>query len=285
MDSVYDLFGIEGIRIEYTVVGRGEPVLVFHGGYSNCRERFGTKELAESGYAVITPSRAGYGRTSAGIGRNLEAACEAYVQLLDHLRIVKVHVIAISAGGPSGILFASRYPERVRSLTLQSAVTKEWLTPKDKEYKAAQALFRPSTEKYTWKLIGAFSSLLPGFIFRQMASSFTKLPYAQVKTYMKDGDLESFRDMNRRQRSGRGFMIDLASTGTVRDSHLQSIACPTLILHSRHDKAVPVDHAHYALKHIPGADLRLLDTWGHLIWLGRGSEQMHEALISFLGKW
>ncbi len=44
----------------------------------------------------------------------------AYLSLLNQLKIERVHVIAISSGGPSGIIFASQYPERVRSLNLQS---------------------------------------------------------------------------------------------------------------------------------------------------------------------
>ncbi len=58
------------------------------------------------------------------------------MELLNQLRIQKVHVIAMSAGGPTGMMFASLYPERVRTLTLQSAVTMEWLKPKDKKIQA-----------------------------------------------------------------------------------------------------------------------------------------------------
>lgn len=38
-------------------------------------------------------------------------------------------------GYEDGSYFAKRYPERVKSLTLQSALSKEWLTPKDMEYR------------------------------------------------------------------------------------------------------------------------------------------------------
>jgi pimeloyl-ACP methyl ester carboxylesterase len=168
MEKVNHFYIEEGIKIEYSIVGEGIPILVFHGGHSNCNEEFGYNELLERGYSIITPSRAGYGNTSHVIGENLKTACKAYLNLLNHLKLEKVHVIAISAGGPSGIYFASHYPERVRSLTLQSAVSKKWLTSKDKEYKAAQILFRPSLEKYTWRLISLLSNLFPKFIFKQM---------------------------------------------------------------------------------------------------------------------
>lgn len=53
-----------GALLEYTVVGIGTPILLFHGGHSNCHEKFGYKNLLEQGYSIITPSRAGYGSTS-----------------------------------------------------------------------------------------------------------------------------------------------------------------------------------------------------------------------------
>lgn len=282
MEKVNHLYIEEGIKIEYSIIGKGIPLLVFHGGHSNCNEEFGYNELLEKGYSIITPSRAGYGNTSHVIGENLKTACKSYLTLLNHLKLEKVHVIAISAGGPSGIFFASQYPERVRSLTLQSAVTKEWLTAKDREYKVAQILFRPTLEKYTWKLIGFLSNLFPTFIFKQMASSFSKLTYSQVLTYIKDDDIDKFRKMNNRQRSGRGFIIDLVQTRFISNSALQAIQCPTLILHSKNDSVVPIDHAHNARKNISNSKLFLLDTWGHLIWLGKGSEQLHEKLLQFL---
>ena len=203
-----DCFEYNGLKIEYSIIGRGTPILVFHGGHSNCKEEFGYDELLEQGYSLITPSRAGYSNTDPLLGNDFQTACHAYLTLLNKLNIESVHVIAISAGGPSGIFFASHYPERVRSLTLQSAVSKQWLSPKDMEYKAAQILFRPSIEKYTWRMISHLSNRFPKFMFKQMASSFSKLPYTEVAPQINIVDIDMFRKMNNRQRSGHGFMID-----------------------------------------------------------------------------
>lgn len=62
-------------------------------------------------------------------------------------RPMRVHIIAVSAGGPTGICFAAMFPDRVASLTLQSAVTKPWLKPQDKEYKLGRRIFKPSLRK------------------------------------------------------------------------------------------------------------------------------------------
>lgn len=275
----------EGTSLQYSIRGEGPPILVLHGGHSNCTEEFGYQELLDAGYSLITPSRPGYGETSRELGESLETACQAYDELLRHLQIEKLHVIAISAGGPSGIFFASRYSQRVRSLTLMSAVTGEWLTAKDKEYKAAKVLFRPRIEAFTWKLVASMTDRFPRYMFKQMASSFTRLPWKEVENYLKPGDLEAFRAMNRRQHSKDGFMIDLVQHAQIEIQDLQNVTCPVLIMHCRHDGAVPLEHAMRAHDSMPKAKLCLLDTWGHLIWLGKGSEQVHRELTAFLSQW
>lgn len=104
MERVIEVFCVDDIFIEYSVAREGEPVLVFHGGHSNCLEEFGYQALIDHGFSIITPSRAGYGGTSKEIGKNLKTACNYYAKILSHLKIEKVHVLAISAGAPTFIL-------------------------------------------------------------------------------------------------------------------------------------------------------------------------------------
>ncbi|MFY0544390.1 alpha/beta fold hydrolase [Brevibacillus sp. H7] len=273
---------VDGYTLEYSILGEGTPILVMHGGHSNCLEEFGYEVLAKQGYCLITPSRPGYGSTSKELGDSLERASRTYIALLDHEKVEKVHLVAVSAGGPSGIYFASRHPERVQTLTLQSAVTKEWIKPGDKEYRAAQILFRPGLEKIIWKLIGLMNNRFPRYMFQQMVPSFSNLPYEDVLARMKEDDIEQIRRMNNRMRSGHGFFIDLAQIGTISTQHFQAITCPTLILHSPHDKAVPVEHAYHAKKQIPHSELVFVPTWGHLIWLGKEAGETDGKMIEFL---
>ncbi|MFC4559752.1 alpha/beta fold hydrolase [Virgibacillus kekensis] len=275
---------INGNSLEYSIVGEGEPVLVMHGGHSNCYEEFGYDFLIKRGYSIITPSRPGYGNTSKEIGENLQTACEHYIKLLNHLHIDKVHVIAISAGGPSGIYFATLYPEYVKTLTLQSAVTKEWLTPKDVEYKAGKLLFHPNIEKATWSLISTISNLFPFMTFKLMFPSFSTLKHAEARGEIDTNDVEAIRRMNNRQRSGHGFFIDLEQVDEITTEDLQSISSPTLIMQSKNDSSVSVEHATHAYENIPTSELCMLEAWGHLIWLGKSSNETNTNLINFLIK-
>lgn len=283
MDRIIGTYRVNGHTIEYSITGtNGEPVLVFHGGHSNAHEEFGYAPLVKHDFKIITPSRAGYGKTSKDIGKSLSIACEYYEELLNHLRIDKVHLLAISAGGPSGIYFAAHYPNRVKTLTLQSAVTTEWHTSQDTIYKLAQILFHPFLEKMIWKLTSMMSNCFPTFMFKQMAPSFSKLPFAQIQQKMNNNDIEEVRKMNNRQNAGHGFLIDLQQTKDITPQYLNRITCPTLVMHSKFDQAVSLEHPNHAHKQIPNSELCLLDSWGHLIWLGQESQTVNRELIDFL---
>ena len=276
------IYSVDEMNIEYSVVGKGEPILIFHGGHSNAKEEFGYQALVQAGYQLITPSRPGYGVTSSKIGEDFSTACTFYRKLLDHLNIQKVHVIGISAGGPTAIYFASHQPNRVQSLTLQSSVTRQWLTRKDLEYKAAKVIFRPSVEKYTWLMLRYFNKLFPGFIFKRMFPQFSNLPYHEAKDKIRPTDIVEVQKMNQRQRSGSGFFIDLVQVNTLREEDIKAVKAPTFIMHSRHDGSVPIDHALYAHEQIENSQLKLLDSWGHLIWLGDTEAEVNQLLQQFL---
>ena len=282
MQREISIFNSRDTTLEYSIIGKGFPILLFHGGHSSCLEEFGYQRLLTSGYSIITPSRAGYGHTSPIM--DLGLACHIYKSLLDHLSIEKVHVIAVSAGGPTGIMFCSMFPDRVASFTLQCAVTKPWLTPEDKEYRMARRIFKPETERRTWKILAMMNNLLPKLTFRMMITSFSKLPYSEVRKRLDDQSAEVFREMNNRQRSYSGFLIDLEQTQRDYSKELMSIQAPTLIIHSQNDNSVSLSHPENAKALIPQAEICILDSWGHLIWIGKHAADFDNALISFLSR-
>lgn len=130
--------------------------------------------------------------------------------------------------------------------------------------------------------ISFINNQFPHYIFKHMIPSFSWLPYEDVITKMKEEDIEEIRKMNNRQRSGHGFLIDLLLTSQISSDDLQAIFCPTLIMHSQYDGAVPLEHAYHANRQIPQSELFILNSWGHLIWLGKESEEVDKKLLDFL---
>ena len=99
---------------------------------------------------------------------------------------------------------------------------------------------------------------------------------------MAEEDIDEVGKMNNRQRSGNGFLIDLLQTKEITSKDLKAISSPTLIMHSKQDGAVSLEHAHYAHKQITNSTFYILESWGHLIWLGEGSNDINKKLADFL---
>src|SRR4051812_48995525 len=114
--------------VEYTSFGHGRPMLIVVGGHTNCRENIFHKGLDPEEFCFITPSRPGYGLTPlTDQNKTPKATADLFVALLDELKIQKVIVLGISAGGLTALELAANYPARVEKLILMSALSKKWL--------------------------------------------------------------------------------------------------------------------------------------------------------------
>lgn len=264
-------------QVEYSIIGKGKPVLFLHGGHSNCKERLFHKGFDTNKYLLITPSRPGYGKTPLDDKITPRKAADLLVALLNYLKIDKVVLYAISAGGLTSIELSSRYPERVEKLILASAVSKKWLDKYGQVYKTAKKLFNPKTEKIVWGLIRMFSEVFPKMIANNFYSQFTKNKLHKLDNEDVNQLLSTFRHFN----SKYGFMTDIEHD--IEKETISKIQCPTLIIHSKNDNSVSFEHAEYANKMIKTSKLLGLDNeWGHLFWIGKDSNESIKMIIEFI---
>jgi len=264
-------------QIEYSIVGKGIPILFLHGGHSNCQETLFHKGFDTNKYQLITPSRPGYGNTPLGNNTTAKKAADLISKLLDYLRIQKVILYAISAGGLTAIELAANYPERVEKLVLASAVTKNWLDKNGKVYKTAKQLFNPKTERIVWGMIRLFSRIFPKMIAKSFYPQFSKNKIHKLENGDVNELLSSFKHYN----SKYGFMIDIDHD--IESETITKVKCPTFIIHSRNDNSVLFEHAEHANKMISNSNLIGLDNeWGHLFWIGKDSEESIKQTIEFI---
>ena len=264
-------------QIEYSIVGKGTPVLFLHGGHSNCQEILFQKGFDTNKYQLITPSRPGYGNTPLEDKITPKKSADLIVALLDYLGIDKVVLYAISAGGLTSIELAARYPERVERLILASAVSKKWLDKNGKVYKTAKKLFNPKTERIVWGMIRFFSGIFPKMIANNFYPQFSKnKPHTLEKSDIKRL-LSTFKHFN----SKSGFMSDIEHD--VETGLISEIKCKTWIIHSRNDNSVPFEHAEHANNMIKESKLIGLDNeWGHLFWIGKDSSETIKKIMEFI---
>jgi 2-hydroxy-6-oxonona-2,4-dienedioate hydrolase len=105
--------------IETQQAGFGIPLLMIHGsGGGHDQGMAWARPLVQHGVRVIAMSRFGYLRTPRPFDASPEAQADAHICLLDALGIAKAAVMGVSAGGPSAMQTAIRYPDRVNALVL-----------------------------------------------------------------------------------------------------------------------------------------------------------------------
>ncbi|MHA2382287.1 MAG: alpha/beta fold hydrolase, partial [Candidatus Thorarchaeota archaeon] len=80
----------------------------------------------DAGFSLLSISRPGYLRTPLSTGETFEEQADAIAALLDTLGISKVVILAASGGGPIGLYFALRHPNRLNALILMAAVSNEY---------------------------------------------------------------------------------------------------------------------------------------------------------------
>src|SRR5438093_9961355 len=116
-------FDSKGVKIRYTVQGKGEPVLLIHGFLINQEMNWGgpgvIKELARH-YQVIALDNRGHGKSGKphDPGQYGMEMTEDAVRLLDHLQIKKAHVVGYSMGGVITLKLLVSHPGRLLSATL-----------------------------------------------------------------------------------------------------------------------------------------------------------------------
>lgn len=254
-------------------------LLFINGGHTHCNSLLPDEPyLLNAGYRLVVPSRPGYQGTPSSTGRTAEEAADALASLMDELQIDQMDVIALSAGGPTGLQLASRHPGLVRKLVLQCAVTCDW--PDAKQKRIASLLFRPGIERFFWALFRGMLNIAPGYTLSKLMENLTTLDAKAIVNALNEEQLHNMRQFVETQRSGAGFMNDIHHDS----GDLGAIQAPTLIVFSKYDGTIPYSHVEYAMNRIPQAELCLTEDDSHLMWFSPHYSETRSHLLDFLQK-
>jgi len=247
-------------NIEFKLGGSGPPVLVVHGsggGYD--QGELIAQAVLGNRFHWIAPSRFGYLRSTFQAHATFDDQARAYADLLDHLGIDKVAVVALSHGGPSALLFAVLYPERVSSLTLLSCgVASSSDAAQEQANQKGDTL--TAIFKHDW-LYWATSKLLRGQLMALMGAN-----EAVIEGFTKDQRelVDRVIDyMNPVAPRSAGVAFD--NKAAMPNQRIAAIRAPTLVVHARDDMLQLYRNAEFATSTIPGARLVTFDNGGHLV--------------------
>lgn len=127
--------------------GTGEPIVFLHSGLQTGLTDFEyQRDYFKEHYQVIVPDLRGHGNSvSTDLSDNFESNAQDLAETLERLGIESAYIVGASFGALVGIVFAKRFPSKVKSLTI-SGVTAEkpdnWAQLREQETRNQQQIFQ-----------------------------------------------------------------------------------------------------------------------------------------------
>lgn len=184
-----------------------------------------------------------------GYEYDIETICTEIIDFLDRLGIPKVHFLGESTSGQIGHALAALHPDRVLSLITCSSPTH---LPEDKQRFLAMG-------QNSW----------PGAIMKLGSRGWAEALSRQAGTSPRNN--AEYREwwlseVGKSPAEGlAGYAAFLSRLDTR--GYLPYIKCPVLILAPTNSAAVPIEESEYAATHIPRAELEVINSPGHEIYV------------------
>ena len=238
------------LDIGYDVMGAGPPIVMLHGATSLGREDFAAQiPLFSKAFLLHLPDARGHGRTRWDVanGFRYDWLVDDLAAFTDALGLQTFHLLGFSMGAMTALQFASRHPERIRTLVAIGIMTQR--EPRTSVMRGLMKPARIETEDPEWAArlarrheegqgIGAWQRLLPA------------------------------------------IAADVAAQPLMGLGDLHRIDAPTMIVCGDRDPFVPVDHAWGMSRQIPRARLFVVPDCGHEVTVKRPG-LFNEALTGF----
>lgn len=227
-------------------------------------------------FRIIAPSRFGYLGTPVPDDTSIRAQAEAHLALLDHLGIQNCIVAGVSAGGPSAIEFALRYPDRTSALIL--------LVPRTYDPTQSIGPDKGTDSQLILRLVETSANFLFWLAMKVARPAVVRFlgvqPELEAKASIKDRARvsEVMRSILPLSQRVRGIAID--SRSTIKPLPLEQVRVPALVVSAEDDLYGTLPGAKYTAERIPGCELNILKNGGHLM-LGQGGK-VRELVRNFL---
>lgn len=241
----------DGTRIHYGVVGRGDPVILLHGGgpgangWSNFRQNL--DHLARH-FRLFLLDLPQFGRSDKPVvsANRLDFWSGKLAAFMDSVGISSAHFVGNSMGGQAGIKLAIDHPERVHSLVVIGPAP------------VRGSLYEPMPAEAI-RMIGDY--------YRKGGPSREKME-TLLRSLVFDQRLITDEIIEERyQDSVAGDVLELhrhpQPVKQVLDEQLHKVACPALIIWGRDDRAAPMDVAFQMLKEFQHGEIHIFAKCGH----------------------
>ncbi len=231
-----------GAKIYYACFGKGDPVILLHGGMGNGDHWSNQVPGLAAKLHVITIDSRGQGRSTRSKDKpSYDAMATDVIAVMDHLDIKKAAIVGWSDGGEIALKLGINYPDRVTKLVIFGA-----------NYDANGSKKRGPSSTF-----GAYAAKCRADYTR---ISKTPKQYDAVQTWL----LPIWRNP-------MGFSRE----------QLQSIKAPTLVADGEHDEIIKLEQIEEMSKLIPNARLHVFKDASHFA-LWQDPKTFTKILVDFL---
>ena len=247
----------DGVRIAYTTHGTGPPIVrvatwLTHLQYDGQVYRHWLTELAE-GHTFVRYDLRGSGLSDRDVrDLSLDAKVGDLQAVVDAAGLDRFALLGVSGGGPVGVAYAVRHPERVSHLVLYGSYARG----------RAMRAGRSAAAQQEEELLVSLTRVGWGRSNPAFRRVFTTL-------FMPDAapaEVTAFEKMQRVSASPEmAARIRQASYDTDVTELARQVSVPTLVMHARDDAVAPFEEGRRLAALIPGARFLPLSGGTHII--------------------
>lgn len=241
------------LETNYHEAGQGSPVVLLHGSGPGVSAWTNWKRVIPAlagDFRVIAPDMAGFGYTDRNpdLAYDIKLWVKHLIAILDGLNIERASLVGNSFGGSLALAAAARFPDRFDRLVLMG-------TPCDK-FTMTPGLragwdYTPSRE--------AMRATMAHFPYDQ-AFITDELVEDRYQASLIPGAQEGLRKLLVEPREEGDTPLSGIPVKVV-----QEIDLPTLVLHGREDKVIPVEMGILLGRSMPRAELHMFGRCGHWV--------------------
>lgn len=235
---------INNFRIHYERGGSGPLLVLLHGIGSNARSWQHQLQGLAGEYDVVAWDMRGYGSSSDPVAAyTMAEVASDLAGLLDHLGFEKAHIGGLSMGGVVAQEFYRAFPDRVRSLILADTNAGQGALDEEERQRRLDQRLNGAAEP-----AGLARQRTPALLSDDAPPEVV----AEAESVMAEIHPEGYRCAAR------------AFSETDERDLLPRIEVPVLVIWGECDTVCPRPDADYLAENIPGAQLELIPSAGHL---------------------
>jgi len=248
------------LDIHYFTGGRGDPLVVIHGGSSGARAWMKNMEELSENYTIYVPDLPGFGHSQAIDGDYYIPELVEFVDSFSHnLGLKRFHLMGHSLGGGIALSYALKFPHKLKKLVLVSSL----------------CLGR---EIALWVRLLSNCVLCRG-VGRTVLTILRGVKWVVGKLF---ATVEFVIPLSRFSLSLGGKITTLKEQTTVLLNRLSEIMVPTLVVWGAKDPIVPARQAYVAAELIPDCQVKVFEDGGHSVYRDKVGE-FSQTLAKFLG--